>query len=570
MKRWLAMVVAVFAAVFLLALCIHWPWDTSAPTEPTTMKDPIPSQSNQGTTAPKDEPDILIRYIPEEVENPDNLPVLKWVCLTQENYGLSGNRPIHEAAMREVNQMLADRNMPFRLQVITFSRTKRSTDPIRDWFSVPEAQEALKDADLIYGYMLGDDMQKYYVPITEYVAGDAEPTLNSTAFHELDWIRTTVDGEIYGIPSKLSGAGCNGWSVNPEIFQKYGLTVEDFAQNYWEMDDVFAKIYSENGNEPFLWEYDDGYSASFSPYLEYPSIVPMGIDFLTYYLYQRVGYCCGIDYSSGVPEIVNLYNRDPVRATWAAYSRYKKAGYTIKPSSMDGGFSRIKINFGPLSAGWVHTHNWYDECEYTGIPLTNTVFTITFPEGFMSGVAAVSQHKEEAVQLLNLIAEDEEFRMRLLFGKEGRDYEIEDGYYKITVHEDGTYYSMNVLSPLSFFCGLTAEKTDKTSSSLACGTDNDNDWYPAKEGKTKQESRIENLNSAVYLQCPVVFDYSGFEKELAAIEAVCRKYFDRPYEETVAVYDQMLQEFKDAGSEKIIAELQRQLDAWLADNPVWQ
>jgi len=287
-------------------------------------------------------------------------------------------------------------------------------------------------------------------------------------------------------------------------------------------------------------------------------------------MYQRVGYCFGIDYSSGMPEIVNLYASDPVRATWEAYARYQQAGYTMKPPIREEKcFSRIKVSFAPLKADWVHTLNWYDEAEYTAIPVTDTVFAAVYPEGFMSGVAAVSQHKEEAVQLLNLIAEDEEFRMGLLFGKEGRDYEIKNGYYKITIGEDGSYYSMNVLSPLSYFCGLTAEVTDNMSSSLACGTDVGFDFYPAKEGKTRQESRIENLNSVTYIERPIFFDYSGLEKELAGIEAVCRKYFEMSAEKVAAQYDQMLQEFEAAGSEKIIAELQRQLDAWLAEHPDW-
>lgn len=39
---------------------------------------------------------------------------------------------------------------------------------------------------------------------------------------------------------------------------------------------------------------------------------------------------------------------------------------------------------------------------------------------------------------------------------------------------------------------------------------------------------------------------------------------------TEEVYIEMLQKFKAAGSEKIQAELQRQLDEWLAENPDWQ
>ena len=39
---------------------------------------------------------------------------------------------------------------------------------------------------------------------------------------------------------------------------------------------------------------------------------------------------------------------------------------------------------------------------------------------------------------------------------------------------------------------------------------------------------------------------------------------------TPEYYDQMLAEIKAAGGDKIQAELQRQLDAWLAENPGWE
>ena len=86
---------------------------------------------------------------------------------------------------------------------------------------------------------------------------------------------------------------------------------------------------------------------------------------------------------------------------------------------------------------------------------------------------------------------------------------------------------------------------------------------------------------------PIVFDYSGLKKELAAVQKVINLYFpniattkeirDDPTTKekdpvpvmNEAGYAQMLQAFKDAGSDKIVAELQKQLDAWLAENPDW-
>ena len=89
MKRWFAMVAAVTAAVLLAALCIPLlrsdsPPETTAATTPgTNGSRPTGTESKSD---PTEQPEtcpytVNIQRIPEAVENPDNLPVLKWVCL---------------------------------------------------------------------------------------------------------------------------------------------------------------------------------------------------------------------------------------------------------------------------------------------------------------------------------------------------------------------------------------------------------------------------------------------------------------------------------------------------------
>ena len=49
----------------------------------------------------------VAQYLPAEVENPEGLPVLKWVCITDMYYG-GKNRVWSEEAVHELNQMLQD------------------------------------------------------------------------------------------------------------------------------------------------------------------------------------------------------------------------------------------------------------------------------------------------------------------------------------------------------------------------------------------------------------------------------------------------------------------------------
>jgi len=80
---------------------------TSGIQKPTTPDHPFPTMPEPTT--------VLYQALPETVDNPDNLPVLKWVCLV-DTYG-GWNRTWSEDAVIELNQMLADRKMPFRLQL---------------------------------------------------------------------------------------------------------------------------------------------------------------------------------------------------------------------------------------------------------------------------------------------------------------------------------------------------------------------------------------------------------------------------------------------------------------------
>ena len=129
---------------------------------------------------------------------------------------------------------------------------------------------------------------------------------------------------------------------------------------------------------------------------------------------------------------------------------------------------------------------------------------------------------------------------------------------------------MRFLSPLSYFSSFSPEGA-----------------FYIEEEKTDLESFRGGVLDRSTLNYPIVFDYSGLEKELAAVQKVIDLYFPNisttkeilddfftPENDPVPVmneagYAQMLQAFKDAGSDKIVEELQKQLDEWLAENPDW-
>ena len=131
---------------------------------------------------------------------------------------------------------------------------------------------------------------------------------------------TTVDGEIYGMPSRYCSPKVMGWDVDVRVFEEYGLKVEDFYGQFWEMDDTFAKVYEKNGGRAFLYLPGDKlnygeYNDSYMPQIIYAQLC---------YQFKQITSCFAIDYTAETPQLVNYLETDYIRATQQAIARYEK------------------------------------------------------------------------------------------------------------------------------------------------------------------------------------------------------------------------------------------------------
>lgn len=516
--------------------------NTTSPKETTPTG---PTVSTPETAEPSNSPPdpiISCQQLPKVVSNPKNLPVLKWVCLTERPYG-GGVRTWNETAGVELNQMLEARNMPFRVQFILLTMDQWLLNS--DWFSRPEAKAALADADLIYGMMTSADMQTHLLPITQYAKGTAEPSLKSAVPHKYNWLNGMVDHQIYGIPTTVPQAYAGGWIIKPETLIVYGLSEGAFGEDFCKMDGVFSQIYSKNGHRPFLYLPDTSiYQSGNSEIGQAVSSFPGVLADLITQRYKGIGACFAIDCFAQIPTVVNALETDRIREVQQAIARYTAAGYVTEDREL------AQLQYCTVFSDT----KYYNHSGSLVIPNTRTVFHHTDPGGMLCGLSRYTRHKEEALSLLKLIAEDTEFRMQLFYGKEGRDHIIQDGYYVITVYDDGSSYSLDFLSPLSYFSGLTANS--ETANFLSPGTEN---WSLLTcDGKDTLEAYRAVLDSSI-LPHPVVFDYAAFGNELKAMEIVYKKYFPAFSTLTQAQYDQMLLELEAAGSKKILTALQQQL-----------
>lgn len=349
-----------------------------------------------------------------------------------------------------------------------------------DWFVRPEIQEILTDADLINGTVTAEKAKDFFMPLTEYAKGNAEPSLKNAVPHEINWLQSSVNGEVYGISNAPRCPLSGGWVVDPQVLNEYGLTEQDFQKDYWEMDELLEKIENKSGTRQLMYFSQNLKTVLVVPTLRvnirYPGVAA---EMLKAY-FGEIGSVFAVDDVLGVPTVINMLDTETSRKIQDAIIRYK-AAYAVK----DTDASKVYFN------GTMVGHKPYTVMNNTSgtskryLPIGDSTYynseSMTFTR--CSGVAVDTKYKNEAISLLSLIAEDEEFRMQLMFGKEGRDYTIDaKGNYCVTKQEDGSDYNMSFLSPWSYFSGL------KSGDYQYPGTEG---YIPQYEGMTALESYLE-------------------------------------------------------------------------------
>ena len=562
MKKFKHILAAVLAVLLLLTACGTVPpeptnTEQTNPTEATDEKPPFAIRPRPGSTlldSAAVEMQVNCQYLPQVVDNPDNLPVLKWVCipdyLEDGDYGSVWS----EAAAIELNQMLADRNMPFRVQFVIVTSDyfdSKNYYTAMDWFARPEVQAELAEADLLFIHYLSQERAKeYFMPLTEYAKGNATPSLKNAVPHEINWQNSTVDGEIYGISQSIRRPLSGGWSVDADVLTKYGLTIEDFQKDYWEMDETLKKLNEASGKRKLIRiSSNSSLTGTFHCDTGMEKIYPgIASDPMNEY-FTGIGSIFAVENINGIPTVVNMLDTELTQKIQDAVVRYRD-----QYGAPDDGSTDVKLYYNSVNGHLPYQRTYANRGETFWYIPASTSFCNASPSVIMqnvSGVAATSKYQTEAIALLSLIAEDEEFRMQLMYGKEGRDYTIDqNGKYSRTKQEDGSFYHMSFLSPWSYFSGMKEN------------------WFylPQYEGMTVLETYLEMIeNAEPYYAVP--FDFSALQEELKAVEYTCQLYFYRFASLTEEKYEEMLNKINAAGGEKIMKELQSQLDAWVKANP---
>ncbi len=369
-----------------------------------------------------------------------------------------------------------------------------------------------------------------YLPLDELLEQYA-PTLKKTIPEKI-WDAAKVGGQIYGAINWQIVAAQVGFEVRKDLAEKYNLDLDS--------------IQSVADLEPFLTQVSQGETNS--PYIFVPGAAIGGFDNI------------GDDGSPGVVRmddasltVLNQFESEEYKQfvelmrSWYTKGLIRKDQATLKFSNeilKSGSFSGV-ISY-PIKPG-VEVE---DQAKW-GQPvlaksLTKALITTNKANATMTAISKTSKNPERAMMFLELINTNKELYNIICHGIEGVHYtKVSDNL--IARSPDNTGY--NPLTDWMFGNQFNGYYTD--SSQVGA-------WEASEEM---------NLGADVSPTLGFSFDPESVKTELAQLNSVVTQYalaLESGSVDPATILPEFISKLKEAGSDKVIAEKQKQLDAWIA------
>lgn len=342
-----------------------------------------------------------------------------------------------------------------------------------------------------------------------------------------------VDGELYAIPNMQSQALDPGLYLRKDIAEKYGLDKIDRVQSVDELEPYFDKMLAD-----------------------YPDMIPVNSSFSDDFImaeHQKINEYAVINKNDPEHKVLYLFELPEYEKSLERANRWYKKGYirvdyATAKGNMQADMKAGKYcgTFGSRAPGSIQKYESEYNREVHFISCADTYMPSSHILDAMTGISANSKNPEKAIKLLELVNTDKELLNLMQFGIEGKHYEkIDDKYIKIIDRDN--YY-------------LDAWKFGNTLESYLLEGQSEN--YLEETIKMNEESE-----KPVFLGYNVNTD--PIKNEMAQCEAV-RKEYDTGSLMTTSDYRPVLSELKsrlnEAGVDKIINEIQKQLDEWWKNN----
>ncbi|MGG4205617.1 ABC transporter substrate-binding protein [Paenibacillus jamilae] len=357
---------------------------------------------------------------------------------------------------------------------------------------------------------------------------------------------TTVNGKVYGVTVGNGKAAVPNIAMRKDILDKYGLSI-DSVNNLEDITKIYDVVFKNEPQMAMLVPSGTG------------NVTTVPTSLLLQSKYDNLGDGLGVLIGNENHKVVNLYGTEEYTSLLKTMRDWYQKGYVLKDAATTTetavnllkagkGFSEI-VN-GEVGLDSQLTRN-------TGHPfvtkkLQGALITSGIIQNLTWVIPVTSKNPEAAMKFLNLTYTNADVINLLDWGIEGKHYEKK---------QDGT---------IGYPSGVDASNT---------GYSFGQDWLMGNqlianewEGNDPNNHKIvgeNNKNEQISIALGFSYDSSKVKTEIANVNNVIGQY--RPGLDTGSMEpEKYLQVFnaklKAAGLDRIIAEKQKQLDAWFAAN----
>lgn len=374
------------------------------------------------------------------------------------------------------------------------------------------------------GDYLGNARKGAFLDLTSYL--DTTGSEMKEAIDQRFWNGAEVDGGIYAVPNQKEISTAPMWVFTKEYVDKYNIP--------------YTEIHSLEDLEPWLKLIKENE----------PGVTPLYITkgFSAPQYFEQLVDPVGIEYDDTGLVVKNMFETDKMKSTLETLRKYYEAGYINADSATAQDDKSVK-RFVTKGDGQPYAEVlWSKDLKYDVVAsqITDSYITNASTTGSMIAVSKNSKNPDKAVEFLNLLNTDEYIRNLLNYGIEGTHYEsVNDKQIKLT--DKATDYSVGYYTLGNLFITKVLDNEPETK------------WDEFREfNDAAKESAVLGFK----------FDTSKVTNEIAAINNVLEEFKSTIYSGSVDVdeyLDKLNKKLKDQGIDRVIEEMQTQLDAWVAE-----
>jgi putative aldouronate transport system substrate-binding protein len=372
-----------------------------------------------------------------------------------------------------------------------------------------------------------------YIELDELLDSHGKGILEVVPEHMLDGVR--VGGNIYGIPSMRDWAVNFGFLMRKDIVEKHNIDLSQ-VKTFEDLGNVFEIIQKK---EPNL----------------IPVAAEMGTSIGTGGLYDTLGDSLGVIAIDG-DKIINMYEDPGYENAIKLAREWYEAGYIMKDAatSQEAQANIVKAGkafgyFANMKPGFERQEQNITGHEMVSVVLTDNYLLSTTAAGVNMSIARNSENPEKAMELINLLYTDKDIMNLIANGIEGKHYQV---------NEDGT---------ISLPDGVT--DSGYVFNQWLIG--NNFLTYPWQGNSPALWDEMKEFNETAIVSPALGFQFNPdpVKTEIAATTNVLNQYKaglatgTLDPEESLPEFNEKL---KAAGIDKIIAEKQKQFDAWKSQN----